>query len=387
MTERDRRAPATIAAHTIRAQNPETLPEGRRATPSAEPLYQTSVFDFDSIEASDAPLAGEGGYVYARYGLPNARSLELTLAALEGTEDALATSSGMSAVACCVLAAAKSGERMLVQRDAYGGTLGLLARDFARLGVLCETVDAYDAEAVRAALAKPAKLLVVETLSNPLIREVDVARLGALCRERGALLAVDNTFATPVLRRPVESGADLVLHSATKFLGGHHDLCAGVLAGRAAFVADARGVAKRFGMTAAPFDAWLACRGIRTLDVRMERAQATSRGLAARLRGDDRVLVVHHPGWGAMLSFDVGTLDAASRAVRAFSLITLTPSLGGTTTTVSHSGTSSHRGMTPDERRALGIGDGLLRLSVGLESVDDLTRDLDAGLGAAARGA
>jgi cystathionine beta-lyase/cystathionine gamma-synthase len=382
MTEREKRAPATIAAHTVRAPSPESLPDGERATPSAEPLYQTSVFDFESIEDSDKPLGGAGGYVYARYGLPNARSLELTLAALEGADDALATSSGMSAVACCVLAAAKTGERVLVQRDAYGGTLALLVRDFARLGVTIETVDAYDVNSVRAALARPAKLVIVETLSNPLVREVDVAKTAAACRERGALLAVDNTFATPVLRRPIEHGADLVIHSATKFLGGHHDLCAGVLAGGAAFVAEARGVAKRFGMTAAPLDAWLACRGVRTLDVRMERAQATTSALAAWLRADRRVRAVHHPGWGAMLSFDVGDLAAASHAVRAMSLVTLTPSLGGTTTTVSHSATSSHRGMTPDERRALGIGDGLLRLSVGLESVEDVRRDLDAALGA-----
>jgi cystathionine gamma-synthase len=382
MTERPKRAPATIAAHTVRAPSPESLPDGERATPSAEPLYQTSVFDFESIEDSDKPLGGAGGYVYARYGLPNARSLELTLAALEGADDALATSSGMSAVACCVLAAAKTGERVLVQRDAYGGTLVLLARDFARLGVTFETIDAYDVAAVRAALARPAKLVIVETLSNPLVREVDVAKVAAVCRERGALLAVDNTFATPVLRRPVEQGADLVIHSATKFLGGHHDLCAGVLAGGAAFVAEARGVAKRFGMTAAPLDAWLACRGVRTLDVRMERAQATTSALAAWLSADRRVRAVHHPGWGAMISFDVGDLAAASRVVRALSLVTLTPSLGGTTTTVSHSATSSHRGMTPDERRALGIGDGLLRLSVGLESVEDVKRDLDAALGA-----
>src|SRR5262245_24931982 len=139
-----KRRPATIAAHTVRAPSPESLPEELRGTPSAEPLYQTSVFDFASIEASDAPLGGLGGYCYSRYGLPNARTLELTVAALEGGEEALATSSGMSAVACCVLAAAKSGERVIVQRDAYGGTLALFAKDLARFGIDCDAVDAYD---------------------------------------------------------------------------------------------------------------------------------------------------------------------------------------------------------------------------------------------------
>jgi cystathionine gamma-synthase len=375
------RRPATIAAHTVRAPSPESLPDGERGTPSAEPLYQTSVFDFDTIEDSDAPLGGRGGYCYSRYGLPNARSLELTVAALEGAEDALATSSGMAAVACCALAAAKAGDRVLVQRDAYGGTLALFAKDLADLGVVCDAVDAYDLAAVERALARPAKLLIVETLSNPLIRATDVAALAKLSRAKGTLLVVDNTFATPVLARPIADGADLVLHSATKFLGGHHDLCAGVLAGGAAFVGRARGVAKRFGMTAAPFDAWLACRGIRTLDVRVRRAQETAVALAAWLREDRRVGAVHFPGRGAMLSFDVGDLAAASRFVAALSLVTLTPSLGGTTTTISHAATSSHRGMTADERRALGIGDGLLRLSVGLEDVEDLRADLGAALG------
>ena len=375
-------SPATIAAHTVRAPAPESLPPGLRGAPSAEPLYQTSVFDFDTIESADAPLAGAGGYVYARYGLPNPRTLELTVAALEGTADALATSSGMSAIACCVLAAARAGDRVLLQADAYGGTLGLLRGDLSRLAIETELVDAYDPAAVARALARPAKLMIVETLSNPLVRETDVATLARVCRERGALLAVDNTFATPVLRRPAADGADLVLHSATKFLGGHHDLCAGVLCGTAEFVGAARGVAKRFGMTAAPFDAWLACRGLRTLDVRIERAQANTRSLAAWLRADTRVRAVHHPGWGAMLSFDTGSAEAASRVVAAARLLTLTPSLGGTTSTLSHPATSSHRGMPAQERRALGIGDGLLRLSAGLESIEDLTADLGAALAA-----
>ena len=373
--------PARIAAHGGRAPAPESLPDAVRGRPSAEPLYQTSVFDFESIEASDAPLAGEGGYVYARYGLPNPRSLEATVAALEGAADALATSSGMSAVACAVLALAGAGDRVACQRDAYGGTLSLLVRDLARLGIATDAVDAYDLGAVRAALDRAPKLLLVESLSNPLLREVDVGALSALCREHGTKLVVDNTFATPVLRRPIAEGADAVVHSATKFLGGHHDLCAGVLAGDAEFVAAARGVAKRFGMTAAPFDAWLACRGIRTLAVRVERGQATARELASRLSTVPSVRTVHHPGWGALVSFDVGDFAAASRVVAALSLITLTPSLGGTTTTISHAATSSHRGMPPADRAALGIGDGLLRVSVGLEAVEDVWQDLIHALG------
>jgi cystathionine beta-lyase/cystathionine gamma-synthase len=270
---------------------------------------------------------------------------------------------------------------VLLQRDAYGGTAALFAQDFARLGLSVEAVDAYDLDAVRAALARPAAVLLVETFSNPLVRAVDIAALAGLCASQGApLLVVDNTFATPLLVRPLALGAGAVVHSATKFLGGHHDLTAGVVVGGAALCRDARGVVRRLGMTAPPFDAWLACRGLRTLGVRMERAGANARLLAARLAGHARVGDVRYPGQGAILSFDLADGDAAARAVRAFRLITLTPSLGGVTTTVSHAATSSHRGLDPAARRALGIGDGLLRLSVGIEAAEDLWTDLEQGI-------
>jgi cystathionine beta-lyase/cystathionine gamma-synthase len=374
---------ATIAAHGVRAPAPETLPPGQRGVPATEPLYMTSVIEFDSIEDSERPLAGEGGYVYARHGMPNGRTLELTLAALEGGEDALATSSGMAAIACGLLAVAQQGDRILLQRDAYGGTAALMAQDFARWGVTVETVDAYDPAAVAHALERPAKALLVESISNPLVRETDVPELARLARARGATLIVDATFATPMVSRPLGMGADAVVHSATKYLGGHHDLCAGVLVGARAFVAQARGIARRFGAVVAPMDAWLASRGIKTLGVRMERCQATAGELARRLRAHDKVRAVHYPGKGALLSFDVGDGAAARRLVAALELMTLTPSLGGTSTGVSHSATSSHRGLAPELRRALGIGDGLLRVSVGLEAVADLWRDLDRGLAAA----
>jgi cystathionine beta-lyase/cystathionine gamma-synthase len=358
----------TVCAHGVRADAPAEHP-------SAEPLYQTSVFDFPSIEATDAPLDGRGGYVYARHGLPNARSLELTIAALEGAEDALATSAGMSAIACAALAVARAGDRLLVQRDAYGGSIALFKTDLARLGIAVDAVDAYDPDAVARALERPAAALLVESIANPLAREVDVPALAARCRGKTVLI-VDNTFATPIFQRPLAEGAGVVMHSVTKFLGGHHDLAAGVLAGPAAFIKDARGVARRFGMTAAPFDAWLASRGIRTLAVRMERAQATARDLAARLRSHPDVRAVHYPGRSAILAFELADGPAAARAIERMKLITLTPSLGGTTTTASHSASSSHRLHSPEERRALGISDGLLRLSIGLEAPDDIWADL-----------
>ena len=374
---------ATLAARGVRSPAPEALPNGERSTPSAEPLYQTSVFDFADVESSEGPLRGEGdGYSYARIRHPNGRSLELTVAALEGAQDALATSSGMSALGCALLAGATTGDRVLCQDDAYGGTRSLLDNHLARFGVTVEYVRATDPACVAAALDRPARVLLVETLSNPLLREVDLPALAALCHARGVLLLVDNTFATPILRRPHEQGADLVIHSATKFLGGHHDLTAGVLAGSHTLISAARSLSIALGVQAAPLDAWLACRGIRTLDLRMKRAEETARALAARLRADVRVRAVHFPGWGTLVSFELDGDAAARRTVRALAPIELTPSLGGTATGVSHPATSSHRDMAPEARRALGIADGLLRLSVGLETETDLWADLDHALGA-----
>jgi cystathionine gamma-synthase len=234
----------------------------------------------------------------------------------------------------------------------------------------------YDLAKVGDALGRGATVLLVESLSNPLVREVDVAALAWHCRSVGARLCVDNTFATPVFRRPLSQDADLVVHSATKFLGGHHDLCAGVLCGNDELVACARGVAQRMGALAAPFEAWLAMRGIKTLDVRLKRCDANARLLAERLRAHPAVAKVHYPGWGAMLSFDVGTLEAAKSIVQKAASIPLTPSLGGTETAFSHAATSSHRAIPAREREELGIGEGLLRISVGLEDAEDLWREL-----------
>jgi cystathionine beta-lyase/cystathionine gamma-synthase len=349
--------------------------------PAVEPLYQTSVFEFSSIEASEPAFEPNGGYVYVRNGLPNARSLELSVAALEGAEDALAASSGMAAVLCAVLAATHQGDRVLCQSDAYGGTRAMFAQDLARLGLRVEYVDAYDPAKVADGLAQGVAVLLVETLSNPLIREVDIAALAWHCRVNGTVLCVDNTFATPVFRRPLIQGADLVVHSVTKFLGGHHDLCAGVIAGTGELVARARGCAQRMGMLAAPFDAWLAQRGIRSLDVRMQRSQDNARTLAERLQGHLKVRAVNYPGFGPMLSFDVGSREHAARVVRSCHDIRLMPSLGGTETSFSHSASSSHRALSPEERARLGIGEGLLRVSVGLEDPEDIWNELAKALG------
>lgn len=366
----------TVAARGLRSE-PGSPATGR---PSVEPLVQTSVYEFGSIGATEPALSGLDGYIYARHGLPNGRALERTVAALEGAPAALATSSGMAAIWSAILACTKPGDRVLCQADAYGGTRSLLEQDITRTGVEVRFVDAYDPAKVGDALAVGASLVLVESLSNPLVREVDVGAIAWHCRTYGARLCVDNTFATPVFRRPMSQGADLVLHSATKFLGGHHDLCAGVLVGDDALIAEARGVALRMGCLVAPFDAWLALRGIKTLDVRMQRSDENARLLAERIGQHARVTSLHYPGWGAMLSFDVGSRSAAEGVVRRATGIPLVPSLGGTETSFSHSASSSHRGLSAEQRNELGIGEGLLRLSVGIEDPEDLWHELRQAL-------
>jgi cystathionine gamma-synthase len=369
------REAATESARGRRAR----APGADIGRPTSEPLYQTAVFDFPSIAASEPAFSGEG-YVYARNGRPNLESLELSIAALERAEAALVTASGMTAVLCALLAATKTGDRVLCQRDGYGGTRALFEHDAERLGLTVEYVDVYEPAKVADGLARGARFVLVESLSNPLMREADLAALSWHTRSSGALLCVDNTMATPIFRRPIEQGADLVLHSVTKFLGGHHDLCAGALAGSKSLIAEARARAVRMGLGAAPLDAWLAQRGLRTLSLRMQRSQATARTLAPLLAAHEAVKQVHFPGWGALLSFDVGDRERAERLVTRCTHIRLTPSLGGTESSLSHSASSSHRSLTEQERMRLGIGEGLLRLSVGLEEADDIWSELAQAL-------
>jgi len=372
--------PDTLAAQTVHAASPESLEEGLRSRPAAPAIGLAAAYEFDSLEASETPLAGDEGYAYARYGHPAGRAFERTVAALEGAEDAVATASGMAAIHGVVLALAKQGDVIVLQEDAYGGTAALFRTDFARMGIETLMVDVRDDGQFAAALERRPRLVLAETLSNPLARGIDIPGLAHACHAVDARLVVDGTFATPALSRPIDEGADVVLHSATKFLGGHHDLTAGVVCGAAELMRDVRRVSVRTGGRVAPFDAWLALRGVRTLALRMERAQANACELAQRLRAHDGVRTVHHPGWGAMLAFDCGSRERVGAVVRALRICRLTPSLGGVTTTSSHPATSSHRALTADERERLGVGDGLLRLSCGIENVEDVWADLAGAL-------
>jgi cystathionine beta-lyase/cystathionine gamma-synthase len=354
------------------------------------PIYQTSTYVQQGI--------GEHkGYEYARTQNPTRRALEKNLAALEGGSDAYCFASGMAAIDA-VLSMLKADQRVVCSDNVYGGTHRLFTKVRAQQGLAFAFLDASDAAAFDRA-AGEFDLLWIETPTNPLMKVCDVAALAEIARRRGALLVVDNTFMSPALQRPLELGADIVVHSTTKFLNGHSDSVGGVaVVGRAEHADWLRFVQNAAGAILSPFDSWLVLRGTKTLALRMAAHEANGRAVAEFLRGHSKVRKVYWPGFpdhpghivqkrqargfGSMISFDLGSREAADRLLRAVSLCSLGESLGGIETLISHPATMTHAGYTQAEREALGIGDGLVRISVGCEDAVDLIGDLERGLGA-----
>jgi len=354
------------------------------------PIFQTSTYVQQGI--------GEHkGYEYARTQNPTRRALERNLAALEGGEDAYCFASGMAAIDA-VLSMLKSGQRVVCSDNVYGGTHRLFTKVRAQQGIAFAFLDASDAASFDGA-AGEFDLLWIETPTNPLMKVCDVAALAEIARRRGALLVVDNTFMSPALQRPLELGADIVVHSTTKFLNGHSDSVGGVaVVGRAEHADWLRFVQNAAGAILSPFDSWLVLRGTKTLALRMAAHEANGRAVAEFLRGRSKVRKVYWPGFpdhpghivqkrqargfGSMISFDLGSREAADRLLRAVSLCSLGESLGGIETLISHPATMTHAGYTQAERDALGIGDGLVRISVGCEDAVDLIGDLERGLAA-----
>jgi cystathionine gamma-synthase len=369
------------------------------STPAVMPIYQTSVYDFPDLETVDAVWESQKpGYIYGRYGLPNTSALESIVARLEHGNAALASASGMASVMIAFATLLQAGDEVVVAQDSYGGTVSLALRELPRFGIVSRLVTDTRAEAIHSALSPKTRAVIVETISNPLWNVVDIPAVAAVCREKGVKLLVDNTSATPCIVRPLELGADIVLHSATKFLGGHHDVTAGILVGNAEFIARARDIAIRMGPSLAAFDAWLAVRGIKTLALRMERASANAVAVAGFLQNHSNVRRVYYPGLvnhpqheivqrtmrgngGAMLSFDIkGDTRTAEFFVKKLSMIRFAPSFGGLTTTVSHPAKTSHRSLSAGQRAEVGITDTLMRLSLGIEDLDDITADLNQAL-------
>jgi len=368
--------------------------------PAVMPIYQTSVYDFPDLEVVDAVWESQKpGFIYGRYGSPNTHALESVLARLERGESALASASGMASIMVALTTLLQAGDEVVVAQDSYGGTVSLAARELPRFGIVPRLITDTRPQAVQSVLNAKSRAVVVETISNPLWNVVDIPALAEVCRGKGVKLLVDNTSATPCIVRPLELGADVVIHSATKFLGGHHDVTAGILVGDHDFVARARDIAIRLGPSLAAFDAWLAVRGIKTLALRMERACANAVAVARFLEGHAKVTRVYYPGLeshpqyeivrrtmkgngGAMLSFEIkGDLRTTEKFVKSLSMIRFAPSFGGLTTTVSHPGKTSHRSLTPGQRAEVGITDTLIRLSLGIEDAADIIAELETALG------
>jgi cystathionine beta-lyase/cystathionine gamma-synthase len=375
------------------------VPALGKSSPLVPPLYQSSVYTLPDLDALDEIMtAGEPGFTYARDGHPNARQLADWLAVLEGATWGIAFSSGMAAITATLLALVQQGERIVASNRLYGRTMQLLTQEFTRYGIQSTLVETSDLERVQAALGKPTKVLFVETLSNPMLRLVDIRALARLAHERECLLVVDNTFATPALTRPLALGADVVTESLTKMIGGHGDITLGAACGKGDLLAPISQVVSIWGFAANPFDAWLAVRGLPTLALRVKAASANAAALAEWLPTQPGVVRVVYPGdpqhpdhelagklltggFGHMLCFELEDgREAVNRFLRLAPGIPFSPSLGNTTTTCSHPASTSHRYVSAGERRRQGITDGLIRLSVGVEDLAQIQEELARGL-------
>ncbi len=382
-----------------------SLPQNAASSP---PLYQSSSYEFADLDEVAAIYGGErAGRIYGRYGGPNGAHFESTIAELEGAQAAVGAASGMAAIDAALRTNTPPGGTIVATGELYGGTFALLENEYQERGARIAYVDQCDLAAVRTALERERPgVLYLEALTNPLMHVADLPALCALAREFGAVSVVDATFATPVLIRPVDCGADLVLHSCGKYIGGHGDVGAGVLAGRADLVERARATLVRCGATIPHFEAWLALRGLRTLALRMARHSTNAVAVAAALASDAAVSAVHHPsrpehpqralaarlyprGTGGIVAFDLhGGAESVDLFLRGLSGIPIVHSLGEVATTISYPAVSSHRSLSAETRSRIGVGDGTLRLSVGIEDPADLVAEIEralAGLSARVR--
>ncbi|TDQ43987.1 O-succinylhomoserine sulfhydrylase [Tepidicella xavieri] len=372
---------------------------------NSEALYLTSGYVQPSAEASARRFAGEEeGYTYGRSGNPTVTSFEQRLAALEGTEACMATASGMAAIMLMCFSLLKAGDHVVYSRSMFGSSLKLIGSEFARFGVESTAVPQTDLAAWKAAVRPHTRLLFAETPTNPLTEVCDIAALADLAHDAGAWLAVDNCFATPALQRPVAFGADIVIHSGTKFLDGQGRVMAGAVCASEALVRDKLlPVQKNAGMVLSPFNAWVVLKGLETLSLRLKAQSAQALALAQWLQAHPAVAQVHYPGLpshpqhalamrqmdgcgGAVLAFDVKAANPEQARARAFhvldrlQVLSLCTNLGDTKTLCAHPASTSHGKLSEAQRQAAGIGQGLIRVAVGLEHLQDIQADLARGL-------
>ncbi|MDR0374879.1 MAG: aminotransferase class I/II-fold pyridoxal phosphate-dependent enzyme [Treponema sp.] len=372
---------------------------GMVSSPETMPIYQTSVFAFNNIADVDAIYEKEtDGYIYSRIASPNADAVSEILAAADGGEKALVFASGMAAITTAILSFVQSGDHIIASPVLYGGVQDFLANELPRFGIEATFADLLDGN-ISDYIKPNTKLVYTETICNPLMEVPDLETLAGNARENGLTLLVDNTFATPVVANPLSLGADAVLYSATKYLGGHSDIMAGAVISSAGIIERVRRLQVLYGGILSPHDCWLLARSLRTLDLRMKRHSENALETAKFLDAHPKIERVFYPGlasspsheraarqfekglFGGMLSVDLkGGEGAARRIIQAFETIFLVPSLAGTATTVSWSAKTSHRFYDREERLRSGITDGQLRFSIGLEDARDIIAELSAAL-------
>ena len=364
----------------------------------AEALYLTSSYVFKSAAQAAARFSGEEpGNIYSRFTNPTVTMMQERLAALEGAEACVATASGMAAILSTVMGLMQAGQHMVSSRSIFGSTQVLFTQILSKFGIETTYVDAADLSAWQAAMRPNTKLVFLETPSNPLTEVFDIAAVAKIAHAAGALLVVDNCFCSPALQLPLKLGADLVIHSATKYLDGQGRVLGGAICGPKALVEEPFKFIRSAGPSISPFNAWVILKGMETLSIRMQAQSANALDLAKRLEANPKVARVFYPGLpshpqhalamaqqktgGAVLAFEVkGGKDAAWKVIDNTKMLSITANLGDTKTTITHPATTTHGRISPEARAASGISDGLLRVAVGLESVDDIEADLLRGM-------
>jgi cystathionine beta-lyase/cystathionine gamma-synthase len=371
----------------------------RNIKPKKTPIYQTSVFTFDDLNELEAYFeATQQQYMYSRYANPNSDELAERVCQWEHGEYAVVTSSGMSAILTAVLYHCRAGDHVLCAEDIYGGSSTLLNEELSRVGIETTYVPLEHIYNIGPYVQHNTKMLLAETMSNPLLRVLDIRTVAETCHEYGIPLVVDNTFATPVLTRPLVLGADMVLHSVTKYLSGHSDVTAGVLVTNNEQSHKTGSIVRHLGLNLSPFESWLAARGLKTLSLRMKQHCSNALQLAHMLQTHPKVKEVYYPGlgehpqhklakvqgqglFGGMLTFRIADdAELVNRLMRSLRCFPFAPSLAGVDSSLSHPLTTSHRSLSVNEQQRMGISEGLIRLSAGIEDTEELKRDLKHAL-------
>jgi O-succinylhomoserine sulfhydrylase len=399
----DRRAKGAASGNAPWKPQTRAVRSGQHRTnfeETSEALFLTSGYVYGSAEEAEAAFSGTvERYQYSRFGNPTVTAFEERLAALEGTEACRATSTGMSAVYFALLALLRSGDRVVAARQLFGSCHYIVTELLPRFGIESELVDGRDLVAWERALSRPAKAVLFETPSNPMLDIVDIAAVTRLAHAAGARVVLDNAFATPVLQRPIEYGVDIVVHSATKYIDGQGRTLGGAILGKKTYIVDElQPITRNTGPSLSPFNAWVMLKGLETLELRIERHCSNARRVADALAGCKTVERVLYPGRsdhpqhalamrqlsnaGGIVAFDVrGGKEPAFKALNRLRLVDISNNLGDAKSLVTHPATTTHKRIGEAERAKLGIGDGLVRLSVGLEDVDDIVADLLQALG------